>query len=171
MTQHTRVYTRSRKTTPLHTYTVTPSSLTHTVTAMQTAPATPPSLAFFKGVVDGETGGWVVVGVGDGDGRQQLAGPGGGVAAVEGVHRQVVVHPQCHSVKLLNNKPVNPTVTSLVPAWRCPQRKSSAPPHSFLPTRHWHANKNETVLEHWGAKKKKEKGTGRFLSLHICRYK
>lgn len=120
--QHTHVH-MSRKTTPLHTYIqvkVTLSSLKH-VAAMQTAPATPPSLAFFKGVIDGETGGWVVVGVSDGDSGQQLAGPGGGVAAVEGVHCQVVVHPQCYSVQLLNNKPVNPTVTSLVtrqfPQW------------------------------------------------------
>ena len=44
----------------------------------------------------------MVVGVRDGDGGQELTGPGGGVAAVEGVYGQVVVHPQCHRVQLLN---------------------------------------------------------------------
>lgn len=130
---NTRMYTMSRKTPPLHTYIqvkVTLYSLKH-VAAMQTAP---PSLAFFKGVVDGETGGWVVVGVGDGDGGQQSAGPGGGVAAVEGVHCQVVVHPQRYSVQLLNNKRVNPTVTSLVTTRQCPQWKNSPPSHSLLLT-------------------------------------
>ena len=52
----------------------------------------PPRLTFIKGVIDSEIGRWVVVGVSDGDSRQQLTGPGGGVATVEGVHGQVVVH-------------------------------------------------------------------------------
>ena len=59
-------------------------------------------LTIIKGVVNGEGVRRLVVGVGDGDGRQQLTGPGGGVAAVVGVHRQIVLHTQPHQVQLLH---------------------------------------------------------------------